>query len=531
MGLGIRSLVPAYGPTRTLSSLRKDWVCLFAAVMLCIGAGSANAQITSSTLITDAKLVDGTGAPLRISSVRIEGDRITEVGDLSPRPGDIVVDAGGLVLSPGFIDTHSHHDIDLFANPNALAAVSQGVTTIIVGQDGESELPIGQLFSRMKSDPVALNIGTYVGHNSIRAAVLGGDYKRTATRAEIAQMRERVRAAMQTGAIGLSTGLEYDPGIYSSQSEVLTLAKEAARWGGRYISHIRSEDQFLWKALDEIVEIGRVTKIPVQVSHMKLAMIDWWGQADRYLAVLDRARAQGVNVSGDVYPYEYWQSTLTVMFPKRDFANRASAEFALKHLAPDYGLQLSRFSPDPSLVGKTVAQIAALRGIDSPNALMQLIAESQVAGAQESVIGTSMRGDDVERLIAWPHSNISSDGLLADRHPRGAGSFTKILRYYVREKQLLTLEQAVHKMTGAAANNMGLLDRGVIRPGARADLVLFDQDIVADRATTDDASALSVGITAVWVNGQVVLKDGRPTGNRPGQLVLRGEKKGRPGSR
>jgi N-acyl-D-amino-acid deacylase len=334
-------------------------------------------------------------------------------------------------------------------------------------------------------------------------------------------MRVQVRQGMEAGAIGLSTGLEYDPGIYASKDEVLTLAKEAARFGGRYISHMRSEDQFIWAALDEIINIGRVTGMPVQVSHMKLAMTDWWGQADRFLGIMDRARATGVDITGDVYPYEYWQSTLTVMFPKRDFTNRESAEFALKHLAPPEGLMLSEFSPDRSLVGKTVAQIAAQRGVDPAVALMQLIAESQVPGAREMVIGTSMRGDDIAKLIAWPHANICSDGMLGDLHPRGIGSFPRVLRRYVREEKILTLEQAVNRMTGATAQHMGITDRGVIRPGARADLVLFDAARIADRATSETPSVLSVGISRVWVNGGLVLKDGQATGVHSGQPVLR----------
>ncbi|QNQ07740.1 D-aminoacylase [Sphingomonas alpina] len=494
---------------------------LVMAAILAAPAGTAGAQTSKSTLITGASVVDGTGAPARPASVRIQGDRIVAIGELKPLAGEQVVDASGQVLSPGFIDTHSHHDHGLFKQPDALPVTSQGITTIIVGQDGGSELPLPRLFARMAKTPVAVNIASYVGHNSIRAQVLGKNYKRVATAAEIDRMRAIVRAGMQAGALGLSTGLEYDPGIYATKDEVLTLAKEAARSGGRYISHIRSEDQYIWAALDEIVEIGRATGMPVQVSHMKLAMTDWWGQADRYLGVMDRARAAGVNITGDVYPYEYWQSTLTVMFPKRDFANRESAQFALDHLAPADGLLLSEFSPDRKLVGKTVAQVAVQRGIDPAVALMQLIAESQVPGAEEMVIGTSMRADDVGKLIAWPSSNISSDGQLNDRHPRGTGSFTRVLRQYVREQHLLTLEQAINKMTGAAAAHMGLADRGVIRPGARADLILFDPATVADRATSENPSAQSVGISRVWVNGGLVLKDGKPTGTRTGQPVRR----------
>ena len=497
------------------------WVGLLSASSAWALSGEAVAAGGGTTLIADAVIVDGTGAAAQRGAVRIQGDRIIGVGNLEPRQGETVIDARGQVIAPGFIDTHSHHDIGLFETPDAVEATSQGITTIVVGQDGHSPLPISQIFDKLERTPAAVNVATYVGHNSVRLDAMGKDYKRAATSAEIGRMQKLVAGAMDAGALGISTGLEYDPGIYATKEEVLALAKEAARSGGRYISHVRSEDQFLWPALDEIIAIGRETGMPVQVSHMKLAMTDWWGQADRFLGVLDRARAAGVDITGDVYPYEYWQSTLTVMFPKRDFTSRESAEFALRHLAPADGLLLSQFSPDPSLVGKSVAQVAAERGVDPASALMQLIAESQVAGASERVIGTSMRSDDVAKLIAWPHSNISSDGALADRHPRGAGSFTRVLRKYVREEKLLTLEQAIRKMTLAPAENMGLTDRGVIRAGARADLVLFDPATVADRASSEKPTELSVGISRVWVNGTLVLRDGRATGNRPGLSIRR----------
>lgn len=491
------------------------------------GVAAAEAAPAQSTLIVNARVIDGTGAPARDAAVRIEGGRIAAIGKLTRRGGEQLVDAHGEVLSPGFIDTHSHHDLALFDMPDALPVTTQGVTTIIAGQDGGSALPVSDLFDHIRKTPVAVNVATYVGHNTIREKVLGEDYKRHATAEEVQRMAALVDDGMKDGALGLSTGLEYDPGIYSDKAEVLTLAKEAARFGGRYISHIRSEDQYLWAALDEIVEIGRAAKMPVQVSHMKLAMTDWWGEANRYLAVLDRARAAGVDISGDVYPYEYWQSTLTVMFPKRDFDNRASAEFALKHLAPAEGLLISQFSPEPALVGKTIAQIAVLRRTDPAETLMRMIAESRGPTAEESVIGTSMRADDVATLIAWPGSNISSDGEMAGRHPRGRGSFPRVIRLYVRERHRLTLEQAVHKMSGEAAAHMGIADRGVIRPGARADLILFDPATIADRATSEDPSALSVGVSRVWVNGGLVMKDGKATGIRTGEPVRRQPAAGR----
>jgi len=479
-----------------------------------------------TTLIVNAVVADGTVGPARTASVRVRGDRIADVGELQADPGETVVDAGGRVLAPGFIDTHSHHDRGLNERPGALAAVSQGITTVVVGQDGESHFPLADYFGRLAEHPPAINVASFAGHGTLRARVLGEDYRRPATAAEIAEMRGLLRQELEAGALGLSTGLEYDPGIYSETEEVIALAREAARVGGRYVSHMRSEDRQLWEAVEEIIRIGREAGIPVQVSHMKLAMRSLWGQADRLLQRLDEARAAGVEITADVYPYEYWQSTMTVLFPNRDFDNRESAAFALRELAPPEGLLLARFDPDSSYVGKTVAEIAELRGTDPVTTYMDLIAESQALRQEtgestESVIGTSMDPTDLARLILWPHSNICTDGELAGRHPRGFGSFPRVLRRYVREQGALTLEAAIHKMTGLAAGHMGLEDRGVIRPGAYADLVLLDPAVIADRATPEEPQLVSEGIERVWVNGVEVFADGAPTGARPGRVIRR----------
>lgn len=489
--------------------------------LLATGPGSLAAAPQGELLIENAVLVDGTGAVPRVADVRVRGDRIEAIGALDPAPGETVVDAHGLTLAPGFIDTHSHHGSALADQPDALAAASQGITTIVIGQDGGSNTPLADYFAKQEAAPAAVNVASYSGHNSLREAVMGEDFKRTATPAEIERMRVLLAADMQAGAIGLSSGLEYDPGIYSSKDEMLTLAHEAAQYHGRYISHIRSEDRYLWDALDEIVEIGRRNHMPVQVSHAKLGMIDWWGQTDRFLGVLDKARAEGVDATIDVYPYTYWQSTLTVLWPERDFANRSQAEYILQHLVTPDGLLLTSYSPEPALGGKTVAQIAALKGTDPVTTLMALVRDMQASDGTARIIATGMDERDVARFLAWPEANLSSDGALNDRHPRGAGAFTRFLRIYVRETHLLSVETAVHKMTALAAAHMGIADRGTIRPGAYADLVLFDPATVTDRSTVAQPALLSEGIAKVWVNGQLVFADGKATGTHPGRVIRR----------
>jgi N-acyl-D-amino-acid deacylase len=482
---------------------------------------AARAAPNASTLIINAQIVDGTGSAPVKGDVRIERDTIVAIGALKARKGEKIIDAKGLALSPGFIDTHSHHDYGLDKSRGALAATSQGITTIIVGQDGEHSFPLSKAFAKFQAKPTAVNLASYVGHNSIRAKVMGEDFKREATPTEVAKMAALVRTEMREGALGMSTGLEYDPGIYSSKAEVLTLAKVLPEFGGRYISHMRSEDVAIDDALDEIINIGREAKVPVQVSHMKLAIVSKWGKADAFIARMEKARAEGVDITADVYPYEYWQSTLGVLFPKRDFTDLAAAEFALSQLSTPEGMLISRYDADKSLVGKTIAQIAKERGTSPAATYLELINTSIAKKADEGVIGTSMNSQDVARLISWQHSNICSDGSLEDGHPRGAGSFTKILRVQVRETKSLSLEQAIFRMTKNAADHVGIEGRGTIVVGSKADLVLFDPAKVSDRATIAQPGALSTGIMNVWVNGRSVFANGKSTAIYSGVVIKR----------
>lgn len=477
-------------------------------------------------LIRNVEIIDGTGSDGFRGAVRINGDRIVAIGDLDPEPDESVVDGAGLTLAPGFIDTHSHGDSDIFEQPDALPAVSQGITTIVVGQDGVSMLPLADFFTRLEEHPAAVNVASYAGHNTLRSTVMGDDFRRPATDEEVEAMSKLLRQELASGALGLSSGLEYEPGIRSDPSEVLALAQVAADAGGRYISHVRSEDRWFEKAIDEIIEIGRVTGMPVQVSHIKLAMKRLWGKAPETIAKLDAARAEGVDITADIYPYEYWQSNLMVLLPNRDYTDRAAISEALDQIAPPDGLWITAYDPDPSLVGKTLSEIAKERGVDTVTAFQQL-AESvdpnrEATGANTvSIIGTSMKEDDIHQLLLWPHTNICTDGGFEDLHPRARGAFTRVLGRYVREQKILGLEAAIHKMTGLAAAHMGFSDRGIIRAGAIADLVLFDPQTVIDRATPKSSQLLSAGIAGVWVGGRQVFADGHVTEARPGKVIRR----------
>lgn len=486
----------------------------------------------TQTLIQNARIIDGTGAAEYAASVRIEGSRIKEIGDLEPLPGEIVVNAGGLVLAPGFIDTHSHHDRDLLENRSALPTVSQGITTIVRGQDGENSytsdeyISLTEFKARIAQSPVAVNVASFAAHNSIRGEVLGVDSAREATDDEIGEMKDLLLADLEAGALGLATGLEYEPGMHASTDEVVALAKIAAAAGGRYISHIRSEEAGFWDAIDEAILIGQEANIPVHISHIKLATKYLWNNMDRLLGALNWARVDGVDLSADIYPYNYWQSTVTVLFAERDFDNRATAEYVLDSYVPADKLIIARFEADPSIIGKTITEIAAMWDVDPATALMRVTSlgdryNRELGRSTETVIAESMRRDEVASLMSWPHTNIGSDGYMGGAHPRGAGAFPRVLAHYVREERTLDLVTAVHKMTGLSAHNMGISDRGTIKPGNFADLVLFDPDAVQDHATIANPTKIATGIEQVWVNGVTVFRDGAVTGELPGAIVSR----------
>jgi N-acyl-D-aspartate/D-glutamate deacylase len=299
----------------------------------------------------------------------------------------------------------------------------------------------------------------------------------------------------------------------------------AASANGRYISHMRSEDIALGEAIDEIIRIGLEAKIPVQISHIKIGLKDDWNTAPQLLAKLQQARLSGVDITADVYPYDFWSSTLKVLFPKTDYTNLASATYAVEHTFDPTASVLVTYAPIPEYQGKTIAAIAALRNEATANTLIWLIATADKYSKAnpevddvETIMGKSMTDEDVANLLAWPNSNICSDGSYGG-HPRGYGTFTRVLGHYVRQKKIMSLENAIYKMTALAAEHTGIKNRGVIAAGYYADLVLFDKDVVIDRATIKDPHALSIGILNVWVNGISVYPQTNGAQSYPGKFL------------
>lgn len=482
-------------------------------------SSSSSGQEPASLLIRGGRLIDGSGAPERRADLRVQGDTIVAIGDaLAPRDGERVIDASGKVVAPGFIDTHSHADGGLEASPGAATQVRQGITTTIVGQDGGSQLPIVNFYDSIARIRPAINYATTVGHGTARGLALGGDFQRAATPAEITVMEGLVDRGMRDGALGLSSGLEYDPGSFAAPSEVIALGKVVARYGGYYTSHVRDEEHLAFESWRELIEVGRQAKIPVIVSHIKLAVTPVWGKAAEGLKILETARREGIQVTADWYPYTYWSSSIYVVIPDRDFENRKKWQDGLADIGGGKNLRVTRYAPNPAWNGKTIAEIAQLKGKDEVTTVIEMVRE---AGPGIGVIGTSVSEDDLNTFAAHPLVNVCSDGGLNGGHPRGAGTFPRVLGQFVRQRRLLALPEAVAKMTSRSAAQVGLTDRGLLQNGKKADIVIFDPAVVDDRATIEQPTAPPVGIEYVVVNGEVVLNAGTLTDARPGRGLRR----------
>lgn len=479
----------------------------------------------NTTLIKNVWIVDGTGAAPYFGAVRIQGNKILAVGNLTPQTGETIIDGRQQYLTPGFIDSHSHHFGSLKKEPQGIAMTNQGITTILIGQDGDS-YPMDTLQSFFSKNKVAVNVASYTGHSSLREKIMGrNNVFRAASLAEIDKMKKALASDLQKGSFGLSTGLEYESAFYSSKEEVIALAQVAADFKRGYISHIRSEDIQLKDAIDEIIEIGKRTGIPVKLSHIKIANKQDWGKANQVIQILDSARKSGIDITADVYPYTFWNSTLRVLFPDKKFTSLKSAELATQQLFDPAESVLVRFAPYPSYAGKTIAAIAKEREESTPATLIQLIKMAEAykkanpgAGSVEALAGKSMLEADVIDFMQWEHANFCSDGA-AGGHPRGYGAFTRILGKYIREQKILSLSQAIHKMTGLTAKHLQIENRGVIAAGNFADLVILNPDIVEDHATIENSKALSTGIKMVWVNGALVYQNQNASNQFPGVLI------------
>lgn len=499
-------------------------------------------------LIRGGTVLDGTGRPGLRADVAITGDRIVE---LSPRPLDVdraarVIDATGKVVSPGFVDAHTHLD-PLLRIPSAESHIRQGVTTALGGPDGSSPWPLDEYLAEAAALGVGMNVGFLVGHNTVRQAVLGLEDRAPSER-ELERMKQMVAVGMDHGAWGISTGLKYLPGAFAELDEIVALSQVVARRGGFYTSHLREEGLGLLESVGEALEIGRRAEIPVVLTHHKVVGQPMWGASTRTLAMVDSARAAGTDVMIDQYPYTASHSGITILIPAwameggtdrllTRMDDPALADSVLAgiefNIVNDRGgndlgrVQFSSVSWDGSLEGRTLRDWAVRDGLEpTPANGARLVIEAVRRGGANAIYH-AMSEDDVAAIMAHPQTMIASDGRLVELgdghpHPRWYGTFPRVLGRYARDEGVITLEQAVRKMTALPAERIGLRDRGQIRQGWYADIVVFDAETVMDRATFEDPHHYPDGIEWVLVNGQVAIESGEFRDVRAGAVLKRG---------
>ncbi len=515
-------------------------------LLLAAAFGSQTAQPQGYDLIIrGGRIVDGAGNSWFRADIALQGETITAIGRLDGAQARRVIEARDAIVAPGFIDTHSHARRGIFEETKAENYIRQGVTTAIEGPDGSSPLPLKPFFDKLAAARIAINMGALVGQGTIRERVIGL-VNRRATPDEIEKMKDLLKQAMEDGAMGLSTGLFYVPGNYTPTEEVIELAKVAGSMGGVYTSHMRDEAAGVLKSVEETIAIGERGSLPAQVTHHKIVGKGNWGRSVDTLRLIAEARARGVDVSIDQYPYTASSTGLAALLPQwsqeggeseivkrlNDPPTRARIKAAIvESIKFDRGggdpknVYIARCAWDQSLEGKNLAEITAARGRSSSFEDAAETAMEIVAKGGASAIFHAINEDDLIRILKDPLTMIASDGGVeipkrGVPHPRNYGTFARVLGLYVREKGAITLEDAIRKMTSLPAQRMGLFDRGVLRPGLKADIVIFDPARVRDRATFADPHQYADGVSFVIVNGSIVLDDGKMTEARPGRALL-----------
>jgi len=495
-------------------------------------------------VISGGRIIDGSGDPWFYSDLGVKGDSIVALGNLASASAARRIDAKGLVVAPGFIDIHTHARRGILQTPAAENYIRQGVTTLMEGPDGSSPLPIAPFLAQVGAAHPAPNFGTFAGQGSIREAVMGL-VNRPATPQEIEKMRQITRQAMLDGAFGVTTGLFYVPGNFTPTEEVIEVEKVAGAMGGMHHSHMRDEAAHVLDSVRETIRIGEEGHLPTQITHHKIIGKGNWGASVDTLRLVDEARARGVDVTIDQYPYTASSTGTGGLIPQayqeggqKALIERLDApeQRAKIKLAVIERIQFDRGGGDPAnvvmancvwdktLAGKSLADITKLRGreVTFENAAETLL-EIQHSGGCQAVFH-AINEEDLQRILKYPFTMIGSDGEIPQfgsgaPHPRSYGTFVRVLGRYVRELHTITLEDAVHKMSGLPAQRLKLYDRGLIRPGMKADLAIFDPATVADTATFEKPHQYAVGVKYVAVNGKIVIDEGKLTSERPGRIL------------
>lgn len=495
-------------------------------------------------LIKNGRIIDGTGAAAQTGSVGIKDDRIVAMGELSGT-ADMVIDAGGKVVAPGFIDVHTHSE-KISEVPAAENFLRMGVTTIITGNCGMSRTDVAAFFDEISKADMTLNVAMLIGHGAVREQGMGGKFIRAPSDAQLTSMKQIVDQAMKDGAVGMSTGLIYVPGSFAKTDEIIELAKVVAAHGGVYASHIRHETVRIFDALDEFTRIAREAKVRAELSHIKLSGPTAWGRAGEVLAYLDKARAEGLQITHDIYGYTASSTGLRQTIPdsalegtREDYSARLAdpqakakiiqgmMEILQRSGRSDYSYAVvARFQSDPSLNGLTIPEAAKkVRGSDSLKDQIELLLDIEKQGGGSGIFH-GMNEGDLTVFLKHPLTMVASDGgprkLGEDiPHPRSYGNNARILARYVRQQKVLTLEEAIRRMTKLPAETFRLKGRGVLQPGSLADVVIFDPDQIAAPSTFSDPHHYSAGFTEVLVNGVPVIHEDKLTEARPGGPLRR----------
>ena len=493
-------------------------------------------------LITGGTIVDGSGAGPRRGDLAIKDGRIVSIGRSVRGRAAETIDARGLIVAPGFIDVHTHAD-GIATVPAAANFVKMGVTSVVAGNCGSSALDVGEALTAIRQTGTAVNFATLIGHNTVRRAAMGNAH-RDPTVAELAKMKSLVWKAMADGAVGFSTGLEYVPGTYATASEILELARVAGNAGGLYASHMRDEGNALESALEETIRIGEQAMCRVEVSHLKVDSPSRWGASGAALSIIDAARKRGVDVEADQYAYTAASSTLGIRFPswvlegdEDAIAARLTDPVSWARIKEEMRAQLARrgfrdlafsvvasHAADPSLNGLSLKEVAVKqRGSDSLDAQMESAREMMLHGGA-SMVYHLMSDDDVDRIMRHPQVAIASDSSVLTPgdgvpHPRGYGNAVRVLGEYVRTRHVISLEEAVRKMTSLPAEHFRFVRRGLLKEDYFADVAVFDPATVGDAATFERPHAYALGLPYVIVNGVVVVRRGEQTSARPGQVL------------
>lgn len=504
-----------------------------------VWAGTSAWCADFDVVIRHGRVIDGSGAPARFADVAVKAGRIVRIGRVDGS-ADATINATGKIVAPGFIDVHTHAD-EIADMPQSENFPRMGVTSIVVGNCGGSALDVGKFFAEVDRNGVAINVATLIGHNTVRKEAMRGTFDRPPTPAEMAAMRGYVAQAMRDGAVGLSTGLIYLPGVYAKSEEIVELAREIAPFNGIYASHMRYENARIFEALDEVIQVAREAGVRAEVSHIKLSGEKAWGQADKVLAYLDKVRAEGVDLTQDQYAYTASSTTMRQLIPEYAFdggherfmailndpVEKAKLVATMKTYIQgrgrlDYAYAVvASFRHDTSINGLNIMEAAKkLRGSDSLEDQIEVILEIEKHGSAQGVFH-GMAEQDLQTFMRHPNTMIASDSGLREwgkdvPHPRGYGNNARVLGHYVRELGVLRLEEAVRRMTSLPARTFDLKQRGELIEGNWADVVIFDAATIGSPSTYADPHHYAEGVQTLLVNGVPILQDGRRTEAKPG---------------